>query len=73
MRLRVCGDGAFLDDLIAACKDVGIDARLEGGCVVVTPSEREPGEPPEQPQVEALFFIRSRALRCPHVSIEVIE
>ena len=72
MRLRVC-DGDFLDDLIAACRDAGIDARREGGCVVVTPSEPEPGAPPEQPHVEALFFVRSWALRRPPVSIQAIE
>jgi hypothetical protein len=72
VRLRL-SDAALADGLMAACESVGLNVSRDNGCVVVTPAEPTPTEPPEQTRVEVLFFVRAWTLRHRGVEVDVLE
>jgi hypothetical protein len=74
LRFKVrLSDPSLADDLAAACRKVGLEARQAEDGVAVTPPPSKAGEPPNQDEVELLFFARSWALRHPGVNVDVRE
>ncbi len=68
LELRL-SDPSLIDELAAACRRVGLDARRQGDAVVVNPPEPSAEEPAQQARMELLFFARAWALD--HAGVEV--